>query len=421
MGHRPRLEPQRFALDKSLAKPSLPPIAPAVLESSLRQPEQTRTVTNNFVRRALLKAGNAVVSIDTKRSVQQDVPDLDIFAFFFGGVPPRDRGPAKTQTQVVQARGSGFCVDPSGVVLTNAHVVSDVDVITITFPSGEEHTARVISEDPLVDLAVLQLEMKSKAKQLPTVQLGCSEHVSVGDWAIAVGNPLGLNNTVTLGIVSNLERSTGEAGWDWACHKFIQTDAAINQGNSGGPLLDENGKCIGMITARVQFAEAIGFAVPVDTLRSSLPAMLKGRQAPHAYLGVRMKTLTKELCIQRNADPAFGCLVADTKGVLVEGIMPGSPAATAGIKKGDVIIRARRSSASSADVGTTRMEDVQKVIQQMLPKDKVTVTIRRGPKEERSVVVTVGDAKEIKQRQQEIKQAELEKALPGSGRMFIIN
>lgn len=248
-GHQPRMEPTTKVVwerpqsrEQGDSKWGSSPVRASVLENSLRHKSQERTVPENFVRRALSQAGNAVVSIDTKSNVEHHVRDVDIFSFFFGGVPAPD-GERRVHTQVVQARGSGFCVDPTGIVLTNAHVVSDVDSITVTFPSGEQYQARVVAKDPLVDLAVLQLRSSSSVK-LPVVRLGSSKSVRVGDWAIAVGNPLGLDSTVTLGIISNLERSTGEAGWDWASHKFIQTDAAINQGNSGGPLLDENGKVL---------------------------------------------------------------------------------------------------------------------------------------------------------------------------------
>lgn len=143
----------------------------------------------------------------------------------------------------------------------------------------------LLGTDEVLDLAVLRL-LKSIPSQC--VPLGCSSGLKPGDWSIVLGHPLGLNNTVTLGIISSLERSSGETGWDWMRHALIQTDAAVNQGNSGGPLLNELGQCVGIISMRALFGEGIGFAIPIDAVKAALPLMMKRKTVPHAYLGIKM-------------------------------------------------------------------------------------------------------------------------------------
>jgi S1-C subfamily serine protease len=162
--------------------------------------------------------------------------------------------------------------------------------------------------------------------------------VQVGDWAIAVGNPLGLDNTVTLGIISTLKRSSAQAGIPDKRLDFIQTDAAINPGNSGGPLLNALGEVIGINTAIRAEAQGIGFAIPIDKAKAIKDPLARGEKIPHPYIGIRMLTLTPELAKQSNRDPNTALTVPEINGVLVVQVMPSSPAAAAGLRRGDVIV-----------------------------------------------------------------------------------
>jgi S1-C subfamily serine protease len=210
---------------------------------------------NNFIAEAVRKVGNTVVRIDTERTVMRRSPDPffndPLFRDFFGDSympsPREDR---------LRGQGSGFIIDSSGIILTNAHVVNDADTVTVTLKDGRIFEGAVQGVDDVSDLAVVKL--KGVQGKLPVIPLGNSTDVQVGDWAIAVGNPIGLDNTVTLGIVSTLHRSSAEVGIPNKRLDFIQTDAAINPGNSGGPLLNAKGEVIGINTA-MQWALGLPF------------------------------------------------------------------------------------------------------------------------------------------------------------------
>lgn len=298
-----------------------------------------------FVATAINQVGPAVVRLDTERVVSRSIPDPFLndpfFRQFFGdGAFPRMPEEFRQRGQ-----GSGFIVDSSGIVLTNAHVVSGADTVTVTLRDGRTFQGEVKGADETMDLAVVKIE----GSDLPVAPLGKSDDVQVGDWAIAVGNPLGLDNTVTLGIVSTLNRSSSQVGVPDKRIDFIQTDAAINPGNSGGPLVNDQGEVIGINTAIRADAEGIGFAIPIDTAKSVQDRLARGEQIPHPFIGIRMSTLTPEIAKQINDDPNAIITVPEVDGVLVVEIVPNSPAAQAGLRRGDVITQIEGESIASAD------------------------------------------------------------------------
>ncbi|MEL6788823.1 MAG: trypsin-like peptidase domain-containing protein, partial [Cyanobacteria bacterium J06607_15] len=189
--------------------------------------------------------------------------------------------------------------------------------------------------DDVTDLAVV--EIQNSTGDLPIAPLGNSSDIQVGDWAIAVGNPVGLNNTVTLGIISTLTRSSAQVGIPDKRIDFLQTDAAINPGNSGGPLLNERGEVIGINTAIRPDANGIGFAIPIDQAREITDTLAAGRQVPHPYVGVQMRTLTPELARRNNSNPNSPFTIPEVPGVLVLRVLPNTPAEAAGLRLGDVI------------------------------------------------------------------------------------
>ncbi len=289
----------------------------------------------SFVNTAIARTGSAVVRIDTERTVASRAEpffDDPFFREFFGD---RFKFEAPQERQL-RGQGSGFITDKNGIILTNAHVVSKADKVTVTLKDGREFEGKVTGTDEVTDLAVVKID--PQGQNLPVAPLGSSSELQVGDWAIAVGNPVGLNNTVTLGIISTLSRSSAQVGIPDKRVDFLQTDAAINPGNSGGPLLNEQGEVIGINTAIRPDANGIGFAIPIDKAKSLKDTLAAGKQVPHPYIGVQMITLTPEIAQQNNQDPNSYFLVPEIEGVLVVRVMPDTPAEKAGIRRGDVII-----------------------------------------------------------------------------------
>lgn len=280
---------------------------------------------NNFVSAAVDRVGAAVVRIDTERTITRRIDP------FFGdealsGLP---------QQQLLHGQGSGFIIDRDGIILTNAHVVDRAEKVTVILKDGRSLQGKVQGVDPVTDLAVVKV---SGGNDLPVAPLGDSNSVKVGDWAIAVGNPFGLDNTVTLGIVSTLKRSSSAVGMTDKRLDFIQTDAAINPGNSGGPLLDARGRVIGINTAIRADATGIGFAIPIDKAKSISTQLARGEKVVHPYLGVQMVTLTPEIATENNTDPNAPFQIPEINGVLVVRVLPKTAAAIAGIRRGDAIL-----------------------------------------------------------------------------------
>lgn len=238
----------------------------------------------------------------------------EFFKHFFGEFPQSDM---KTQ-----ALGSGVVVDKSGLILTNNHVVEKATEIKVKFDSGKEYTAKILGRDPKTDLALIKVKADGDFPR--PVPLGDSGTVRVGDWVMAVGNPFGLGQTVTVGVISAKGRVIGAGPYD----DFLQTDAAINPGNSGGPLFDMQGQVIGINTAIIAQGQGIGFAIPIDLAKELLPQLESGRIV-RGWLGVTIQDLSPEL--------AQSFDLKESKGVLISSILPDSPAQEAGLKEGDLI------------------------------------------------------------------------------------
>jgi serine protease Do len=271
----------------------------------------------------------AVVNISTRQKVQVagNNPFAGTpFADLFGG------GQGRPVTREAQSLGSGFVISADGYIVTNNHVVSPgergaaVSSITVTFPDRTEYAAKLIGRDPASDLAVLKIE----GKNLPFVRFGDSAQTRVGDWVVAIGNPYGLGGTVTAGIVSALHRKIGSGPSD----RYIQTDASINQGNSGGPMFDMNGNVVGINTAIFSPTGGnvgIGFAIPSEVAAPIIETLKSGGKVKRGYLGVGIQPLDE------GAADALG--LAKNQGELIARVEPNEAAAKAGIREGDVVVR----------------------------------------------------------------------------------
>lgn len=323
----------------------------------------------NFVTAAVNQVGPAVVRIDTERTVTRSLPDPffddPFFQRFFG-----DNFPQRfEQEQRQRGQGSGFIINRNGTLITNAHVVNRADRVTVTLKDGRQFQGQVLGTDDITDLALVQIQ--GAGGDLPAASLGDSEQVQVGDWAIAVGNPLGLDNTVTLGIISTLNRSSSEVGVPDKRLDFIQTDAAINPGNSGGPLLNEQGEVIGINTAIRANAMGIGFAIPINKAKSIAEQLARGEQVSHPYIGVQIANLTPQLAQENNSNPNAPFEVPEVTGVLVVRVMPNTPAAEAGLRRGDVITQINGTTVTTAD-------QLQRIIDRSGVGKALPITIRRG-------------------------------------------
>ncbi|MEM9213933.1 MAG: HhoA/HhoB/HtrA family serine endopeptidase [Cyanobacteria bacterium P01_F01_bin.150] len=333
---------------------------------------QVPIVPKSFVAKAVERVGTSVVRVDTERIVTRSVipsPFFDdpFFRQFFGDSPQFSQPYEQEQKQ--QGQGSGVIIDNDGIILTNAHVVSEADTVTIRLKDGRTFDAIVLGSDSVTDLAVVQIDVSDDT--IPVATLGDSDQVQVGDWAIAVGNPLGLDNTVTLGIVSTLNRSSAMVGIPDKRLDFIQTDAAINPGNSGGPLLSANGDVIGINTAIRANANGIGFAIPINKAKEITPQLIQGERVAHPYIGVQIANLTPELAQSNNDDPNSTILLPEVNGVIVTGIIPETPAASSGLRRGDVIMKVDGQSIVEA-------EELQDLVDKTDVGQALDLTIRRG-------------------------------------------
>jgi serine protease Do len=221
-------------------------------------------------------------------------------------------------------QGSGFIIDKSGYIVTNNHVVESADKITVVLKDETEHDAKVIGLDPVTDIALIKIDMK---KSLPTVELGSSTDLRVGEWVAAIGSPFGLEYTVTAGIVSAKGRVIGSGPYD----DFIQTDASINPGNSGGPLINMQGKVVGINTMIIAGGQGIGFAIPVDQVKNVVSQLKSEGEVTRGWLGVTIQDLKGDLAEYYGVD--------GTSGVMVVDVVPGDPADKGGVKPKDIITK----------------------------------------------------------------------------------
>lgn len=287
---------------------------------------------HSFVAEAARRVGPAVVRIDTERNVARQPFDpamldpllRDLFGDPSGSM--RERG-----------QGSGVVIDASrGLVLTNAHVVDSVDSVEVTLADGSQLDGSVVGADPVTDLAVVRVGRKGELQAAP---LGDSEALEVGDWAIALGSPYGLERTVTLGIVSSLHRDINSLGFADKRLDLIQTDAAINPGNSGGPLINASGEVIGINTlVRSGPGAGLGFAIPINLAKRVAGQLAEGGKVIHPYLGLQLVPLTARVARENNRDPDALLRLPERDGALVQKVLPESPAETAGLKRGDLVV-----------------------------------------------------------------------------------
>ncbi len=324
-------------------------------------PVVARGMPNSFADLAE-RLSPAVVNISTSQvldpremeipGVPEDSPLNDFFDEFL----EQQQG---ARPQRVQSLGSGFVIDPDGIVITNNHVIDGADRIEVTFTDGTTLPAEIAGTDPKTDLAVLRVKSDRK---LPHVELGDSDKARVGDWVIAIGNPFGLGGTVTAGIISALNRDIHAGNYD----DFIQTDAAINRGNSGGPLFDLEGRVVGVNSAIISPSGAsvgIGFAVPTSTVKPIVDQILKYGETRRGWIGVRIQSVTPEIAESLGLGTARGALIA--------GVSPGGPAAAAGLEAGDIVL-----AFDGRNIAT--MRDLPRVVAEAAIGSSVDMQIFRG-------------------------------------------
>ncbi|MCX8082868.1 MAG: DegQ family serine endoprotease [bacterium] len=338
---------------------------------------QLITLQNSFVQIAKM-VKPAVVQITTEKTITYRYWDpFQEFEKFFGEDPfegffstPRRRQQPKTYEKKQQGLGSGFIVDEDGYILTNNHVIQGVDKIIVKLlDDPHSYEAKVVGTDPKTDLALIKIQVR---KTLPTVRLGDSDNIEPGEWVMAIGNPMGLTATVTVGIVS----AKGRSGFGITQYEdFIQTDAAINPGNSGGPLININGEVIGVNTFIVSpaVAEGLGFAIPINIAKQVFSQLKERGKVVRGYLGVYLQPMDEELAT------SFG--LKEVRGALVSSVISGSPAEKAGIQEGDIILKF-----DGKDV--KNMQDLQMTVASTPVGKKVNVVVWRNNKEVSLYLIT---------------------------------
>ena len=322
----------------------------------------------NFIATAVQKVGPAVVRIDASRQISSALPENfnnPLFRRFFG---QEGQNSNSVPERIERGTGSGFIIAADGRLITNAHVVNGAETVRVTLKDGTSYQGRVLGTDAFTDVAVVKIE----ATDLPTVSFGNADDLIPGEWAIAIGNPLGLDNTVTVGIVSALDRSSSQVGVPDKRVRFIQTDAAINPGNSGGPLLNSQGEVIGINTAIRADAQGLGFAIPIGTAQRIANQLFAKGQADHPYLGVHMVNLTEEIKKELNTSQEFNFELGQSAGVAVVRVIPRSPAARSGFQPGDVI-----SQVGGQDV-TTSLQVQEQVDSSVIGSELEVKVIRNG-------------------------------------------
>jgi serine protease Do/serine protease DegQ len=355
------------AQPKARSAPAVRPSPPAVRIDASPLEAGTEPARLRSYADVIEPAQKAVVSVYSTRIVREQMAINPLFRQYFGDLPERESRQ--------EGLGSGVIVSPDGYILTNNHVIEGADELKVTLADDRDFPARIVGTDPKTDVAVLKIE----AEGLPVLTLAASDRVRVGDIAFAVGNPLGVGQTVTMGIVSAKGRSRlGLLERVSGYEDFIQTDAAINMGNSGGALIDARGRLIGVNSAIISPSRGnigIGFAIPVNLARFIMNSLVETGAVARGYLGVTSDTLTAELAEQLG-------LARGTRGVIITEIDAASPAEAAGLRRADVIV-----ALNGQNVLT--WEDLRVLVAQSLPDSKVSLKVLRDGKA-RSVDVELG-------------------------------
>ncbi len=253
-------------------------------------------------------------------------------------------------------QGTGFVIDPSGYILTNHHVVQEADEITVSLPNGDSYEAELVGSDQKFDIALLKVEAD---EPLESIEFGSSEETEVGQWVVAIGNPFGLNYSVTTGIVSAKGRTIGHSPYD----NFIQTDASIKPGNSGGPLFKLDGEVVGVNSAIIKGGQGIGFAVPIDMVKNILPQLKEKGYVERGYIGARLQPLNEELASTFDVSTNYGVLIA--------GVEEDGPADEAGLTKGDIVTK-------FDGERVRRVQELMFAVAEVSPGESATMTVRRN-------------------------------------------
>ena len=307
---------------------ALPPMTGRTFPSGRVSGSRTEHNNLNFIAAAVEKVGPTVVRINATHKVALQIPEAfnnPLFRRFFGSKQPIP------EERIERGTGSGFILSQDGGLLTNAHVVAEADTVQVTLRDGRSFDGKVVGVDRVTDVAVVKI----KATGLPTAKLGNSQNLVPGQWAIAIGNPLGLDNTVTAGIISATDRSSAEVGVPDKRVNFIQTDARINPGNSGGPLLNSQGEVIGINTAIRADAQGLGFAIPIEIAARVANQLFTKGHIEHPFLGIQMVDLTP--ATKQEINQATDLNIKQDTGVLIVRVIEKSPSDQAGLHEGDII------------------------------------------------------------------------------------
>lgn len=356
---------QRVGWTSVHAMTGITPLTSEVSTIAEAYQEERQRHKTSFVTKAVQSVGPAVVKIVT----EYDNPSMPDGYFF-----PVPEG-------IQRGQGSGMIWSDDGTIVTNAHVVKGATKVTISLPDGRSFEGSVLGCDDYLDLAAIKIELDGG--ELPTVPRGHSDQLEVGDWVIAIGNPGGLDSTVTLGIVSSLSRSAADVGIPNKKMSFIQTDAAINPGNSGGPLLNEFGEVIGINTAKRDNFAGVGFAIPIDMVERAVAELSQGHRIAHPYLGIQLTSLTVELARKHNKDPDRTFDLPEMAGALVVAIFPDTPAFDAGMRPYDLILDVDSRSIQTA-------ADLQDIINNSEVGQRLRMKVVRN-RQVRELVVTLAD------------------------------
>jgi serine protease Do len=354
---KPSAGPAPAAGDKR--PPAKPPAGKIDARAVLQAMEEAFTAVADRVMPAVVN-----VSTVSRRPAPGSADDPQRFREFFGD-EFYERYFKRRPREEPRASGSGVIVDPAGYILTNNHVIENAQDITVRLSDSRKFTATLVGRDPKTDLAVLKVEAPAP---LPTAELGDSERLRVGQWVIAIGNPFGLDRTVTVGIVSATARTrVGVATYE----NFIQTDASINPGNSGGPLLNLDGRVIGINTAIVAAGQGIGFSIPINEAKSVMGQLIARGKVTRGWLGIVIQDVTDELAT------SFG--VSEREGVLVADVMKGGPGEAAGLRPGDVIVQ----------LGSSKIRevpDLQRRVANVAPGQSIAISVIRDRTPQRFTV-----------------------------------